>query len=174
MKLSSWTVTALIFVALAGLMVACNGMDSGDFIRIKVPTEVQKALSAPPTVTLNEGHRLAEDWETGGRRLAESLADGEQQRQLINSILEFGGSIAIPGLEASVPGGGILAAFAALGLGRFTGNKAAEKKAEAKLAEEQEKLKAKYAELLGAEKIASYNKGKKDAVALIAPDAKGA
>jgi hypothetical protein len=174
MKLSSWTMTALIFVALAGLMVACNGMDSGDFIRIKVPTEVQKALSAPPSVTLNEGRRLAEDWETGGRRLAESLAEGEQQRQLFNSILEFGGSIAIPGLEASVPGGGIVAALAALGLGRFTGNRAAQKQAEAKLAEEQEKLRAKFLEQLGAEKIASYNKGKKDAVALITPDAKGA
>lgn len=174
MKLSNWTTTLLAFVAIVGLMTACSGLDSGDFIRIKVPTEVQKALGAPPSVTLNEGRRLAEDWETGGRRLAESLADGEQQRQFLNSILEFGGSIAIPGLEASVPAGGVLAGFAMLLLGRFTGNKAGEEKGKQKIEEEKKSLIAHYEEKLGAEKIASYNKGKKDAIALLDPTVKGA
>ena len=150
MRSINWATTLLVFLGVLGLMTACAGLDSGDFIRVQMPKEVQKGLGVPPSVTLNESYRVAEDWETGGRRLAEEMAEGEESRQLFNSILEFGGSIAIPYIEANVPFGAGGAALATLILGQWFGNRSGYKRGQS----DAEKK-------TGQEKIDSFNKGMK-------------
>jgi hypothetical protein len=122
-------VAGVLFMALA---TACSGLDTGDFVRIKVDEPIRKAQGTAPTITLNESYRVLEDYVRDGERFAADIQEAEERRAYLDSLVNMGAEIAVPVL-GEVPGGAILTTLLFGAGGLLAGRKSGEAKAKTEL-----------------------------------------
>lgn len=122
-------VAGLLFGSVA---VACSGLDTGDFINVKVPGPVQKATGSGPTVSLNESEFVLEDYIRHGERFSVEIADATERKAFLDSLVNMGTELAVP-FVGELPGGAILTTLLFGAGGLLVGRKSGEAKAKVQL-----------------------------------------
>jgi hypothetical protein len=155
-----------VFVLALGGMLYVQGCDAKKVIRTDVPVTVQKEEGLPPTLSLADNEEVYEDWKERvlqmDLRWRAEIAEGYET---LNTIQNIVGAV----FESeTVQAGAASLPFGAVGLSALTflaGAMGWKRKGDKDKNEFEAAIKAKdaeWAERLGAEKIASYNKGKKE------------
>lgn len=104
-------VSILAIAAAAALGIAVvSGCTASDFVKVKVPTEVQKATNTPAKVSLTEAPEVLEDYVRGGERFKDNIERGYEILGFLTSLTDVG----IEFGKGAIPGG-------ALGLSLLTG-----------------------------------------------------
>lgn len=106
---------AIIVLALAFVvtLTACSGMRFSDWVSVRVPDGVQRAVNVPPIITLTAAETVWEDWEQHvtreTARFQESIIDANQRFSLLSNLFNTGIQIGAGAAENSgLPFAGIL------------------------------------------------------------------
>lgn len=104
-------VFALVMISVG--LGACAGLDIGDFVKVKTPTEIQQTRGLPSKTTLNEAEQEYRAWfddtQRNGAQWKAAIEQGDEIRGLLNQVSlgaldEFGPTLAgIPIVGASLP-----------------------------------------------------------------------
>jgi len=92
-------IVAAGFIIMAGL----NGCEMTDFVKVKVPLQVQKATNSPPKVTLTEAPGIMAAYIRGGEKFKDNIARGYEWLGFLAAATSTGIELG----KSSIPGGAI-------------------------------------------------------------------
>lgn len=163
---------ALIVLYLT-VLTACGGWSPSKHIDVSVPPGIAAATGSSLVVSLHDAVNYTfPNWQhvvsTQTAIFAQEIEDKKALLDFFGFLANTGLEIAAPSLGAAIPGGGLITALLGVGMGTFFRKPGDRKLIEQLQAAKQEierqklELATQYESKLASEKIASYNKGKKD------------